>query len=68
MTASGQEERNVLKTKHALTFILAKGTAAETTIRAECLISNTDVYDVLLGMEFMGQTFGYVHPLTSEYI
>ena len=68
MTASGQEERNVLKTKHALTFILAKGTTAETTIRAECLISNTDVYDVLLGMEFMGQTFGYVHPLTSEYI
>ena len=34
----------------------------------ECLISNTDVYDVLLGMEFMGQTFGYVHPLTCEYI
>ena len=54
MTASGQEERNVLKTKHALTFVLAKGIAAETTIRAECLISNTDVYDVLLGMEFMG--------------
>ena len=48
MTASGAEETNVQKTKHALTFILAKGTPAKTTIRAECLISNTDVYDVLL--------------------
>ena len=37
-------------------------------IRAEVLIANTDVYDILLGMEFMGQTFGWVHPLTSEYI
>ena len=68
MTTSGQEEKNVLKTKHALTFVLAKGTSAETTIRTECLISNTDIYDVLLGMEFMGQNFGYVHPLTSEYV
>ena len=51
MTASGQEENNVQKTKHALTFVLAKGRLAETIIRAECLISNTDVYDVLLGMD-----------------
>ena len=68
VTASGQVEKGVMKTKHALTFVLAKGTAAETTIRSECLISNTDVYDVLLGMEFMGQTFGWVHPLTSEFM
>ena len=68
MTASGVEETNVQKTKHALTFVLAEDTPFETTIRAECLISNTDVYDVLLGMEFMGQIFSYVHPLTCEYI
>ena len=68
VTASGAEEIGVQKTKHALTFVLAKGTPDETTIRAECLISNTDVYDVLLGMEFMGQTFGYVYPLTAEYV
>ena len=68
MTASGQEVKGVMKTKFPLTFTLAKGTEAETTIRAEVMISDTDVYDVLLGMDFQGETFGFVHPLTSEYI
>ena len=68
LTANGEEVTGLMKTTHCLTFTLAKGTTEETKITAKCLISETDVYDVLLDMEFLGATFGFVHPLTSEFI
>lgn len=68
LTASGEEVTGVMKITHTLSFILAKGTVGETRITAEVLISETDVYDVLLGMDFFGATFGFVYPFTSEFI
>lgn len=50
-----------------LTFTLAKGTDAKTTVRHVAWVSNTDIYDVLLGMSFLGSTFGYVDHLTKEF-
>lgn len=64
IAASRAEEHGIDQTKHLLEFTLAKGTSEETTIKTTALISNPDSYDVLLGMEFLGHTFGYVDPLT----
>ena len=53
LTASGEEVTGLMKTMHCLEITLAKGTKQETKIQAKCLISETDVYDVLLGMDFL---------------
>ena len=60
---SGAEELGIDQTVHLLQFALTKGTSEE----APALVFNMDSYDVLLGMGF-GQTFGYVDPLTVEFI
>ena len=31
------------------------------------IIANTDAYDVILGMDFLGPLFAYVDPLTEEF-
>ena len=68
LTPTGELITGVKKTVNTLSFVLAKGTVGEIRITAEVLISETDVYDVLLGMDFLGATFGFVHPLTSDFI
>ena len=59
---------NIKKITYPLKFILAMGTEEETSVMIESLIADTDIYDVLLGMEFIGPNFGYAFPLTSEFI
>ena len=56
------------KTKAYLSFTLAKGTQAETTITAPTIIADIDAYDVILGMDSLGPCFGYVDPLTEGFI
>ena len=68
ITATGVGEHGVEKTTLLLSLTLAKGTSKETNIKAPSLISNTDSYDVLPGMEFLGECFGHVDPLTKEFI
>lgn len=67
VTASGAEELGVRKTTMLLSFTLAKGTTAQTIVKHVAWVSNTDIYDVLLSMSFLGSTFGYVDPLTEEF-
>ena len=52
---------------HVLSFTLARGTRVETTIVVPVIIANTDAYDVILGMDFLGPLFAYVDPLTEEF-
>ena len=68
ITASGAEEKGFKKTAFLLNFTLAKGTSEETNITATAIIADTDTYDVLLGMEFWGSVFGYIDPLTKEFL
>lgn len=67
-TAGGTKEQSLGRTKTHLTFTLARGTPTETTISAPVIIADTNVYDVLLGMDFPGPLFGYFDPLTSELV
>ena len=39
----------------------------ETTVTPLVIIADTDAYDVILGMDFLGPCFGYVDPLTEEF-
>ena len=48
--------------------MLAQGTTEETTIEAIAIIANTNSYNVLLGMDFLGPCFGYIDPLTEEFV
>ena len=68
ITANGAEETGLKKTTFLLYFTLAKGTSEETNITATAIMADTDTYDVLLGMEFLGSVFGYVDPLTEEFL
>lgn len=68
VTAGGTVEKTLGKTKAHLKFVLAGDTAGETTITAPVIIADTNVFDVLLGMDFMGPMFGYLDPLTEEYV
>ena len=67
VTAGGTTETCLGRTKHGLTFTLAKGTKVQTTITAPVIIANTDAYDVILGTDFLGPLFAYVEPLTEEF-
>ena len=67
VTSSGAEKLGVRKTTMLLSFTLAKGTTAQTIVKHVAWVSNTDIYDVLLGMSFLGSTFGYVDPLAEEF-
>ena len=51
-----------------LDFVLAKGTSEETFVNTPILIADTDAYDVILGMDFLGPCFGYLDPLTEEFL
>ena len=68
VTAGGTKEKGLGRTINHLKFVLAKGTQAETTITAPVIIADTDAYDVILGMDFLGACFGYVDPLTEEFV
>ena len=68
VTAGGTAENCLGRTKNHLSFILAKGTPAETTITSPVIIADTDAYDVILGMDFLGPCFGYLDPLTEEFV
>ena len=68
ITAGGNSEKCLGKTKAYLSFTLAKGTQAETVITAPVIIADTDAYDVILGMGFLGACLGYVDPLAKEFI
>lgn len=68
VTAGGSVEKCPGKTKAHLKFVLAGGTAGETTITAPLIIADTNVFDVLLGMDFLGPLFGYLDPLTEEFM
>lgn len=68
IAASGAEEHGIDQTVHLLEFTLTKGTSKETTTKAHALVSNTNSYENLLGMEFLKQTFGYADPLIEEFI
>ena len=68
VTAGGTEEKLLGRTKSQLTICLAKGTDAETTVTSIAIIADTNAYDIILGMDFLGACFGYVDPLTEEFI
>ena len=51
-----------------LTFIIAKGTLLETKVKAFAIIANTNAYDVILGMDFLGACFGMMDLFTKEFI
>ena len=67
VTAGGNTENCLGRTKDHLSFTIARGTRAETTITTPVIIADTDAYDVILGMDFLGPCFGYVDPLTEEF-
>ena len=67
VTARGTTETCLGRTKHKLTSTLAKGTRVQTAITAPVIIANTDAYDVILGMDFLGPLVAYVDPLTEEF-
>ena len=46
---------------------MAQGTIAETQITSVVIIADTDEYDVILGMDFLGACFGYFDPLTERF-
>ena len=68
VTAAGQDTPALGRTKLILDFTLAKGTSKETTIKSHAMIADTNTYDVLLGMDFLGAVFGYLDPLTEEFL
>ena len=68
ITAGGHETKSLGRTKLHLKFVLSKGNCEETTIHATALIADTDAYDVILGMDFLGPCFGYMDPLTEEFL
>ena len=49
-------------------MVIAKGTNAETWATVPALVSNSDLYDVLLGMDFLGRMYGTVHSKTDEFM
>ena len=68
ITAGGTEEKSLGRTKCQLTNCLAKGTNAETTVTSIAIIADTNACDIILGMDFLGACFGYVDPLTEEFV
>lgn len=67
VTAGGNTENCLGRTKKHLSFTIARGTRVETTITTPVIIADTDAYDVILRMDFLGPCFGYVDPLTEEF-
>ena len=68
VTAAGQETPSLGRMRLLLDFTLAKGTLEETKISSYTLIADTDAYDMILGMDFLGAVFGYLDPLTEEFL
>lgn len=52
----------------SLKFNLAKGTSEETRVTANVLMADTDLYDVILGTDFLGACFGYMDPLKEDFL
>ena len=67
ITAGGTEEKTLGRTRLQLTICLAKGSEAETTVTTIAIIADTNAYDIILGMDFLGACFAYVDPLTEEF-
>ena len=67
-SAGGLEEKCLGRSKELLKFVLACGTSEETMIKATIIIANTNAYDVILGMDFLGPSFGYLDLLTEEFV
>ena len=67
VTAGGNTENCLGRTKDQLVFTIARGTKVETTITTPVIIADTDAYDVILSMDFLGPCFGFVDPLTKEF-
>ena len=68
ITASGREDQALGRTKQPINLVWAGGTTEETSILAYAFIADTDAYDLILGMDFLGACFGYVDPLTSDFV
>ena len=68
ITANGTESAALGRSKMPLEFILADGTTERTVVHAKVLIADTNAYDVILGMDFLGPCFGYVDPLTEYFV
>lgn len=51
-----------------LNFVLTKGTSEETTMFSTVLIADTNSSDVILGMDFLGPSFGMLDPLREEFL
>ena len=68
ITAGGREDMSLGRSKLPLDFVLGKGTSEENLVNTTILIADTDAYDVILGMDFLGPCFGYLDPLTEEFL
>ena len=68
ITIGGNEEASVGRSTRPIEFILGKGTSEETKVNTKILIADTNSYDVTLGMDFLGLCFGFVDPLTKEFV
>ena len=66
--SAGKKEDRFGRTEVPLEFVLAKGTPDSTSLQMTVFVGDTDSYDVVLGMDFLGPCYGYVHPLTEEFV
>lgn len=66
-TAGGQKEKAVGRTMDQLKFTVARGTGGATSITAPVIVVNTNLFDSLLGMDFLGPLFAYFDPLTEDF-
>lgn len=53
---------------HMLEFVIANGTQNDTKIHVYAMVVDTNAYDVILRIGFLGECLGYVDPLTEEFI
>lgn len=67
ITAGGNEEASMGRSRAPIDIFMGKGTSEETLIQTKILIADTDSYDVILGMDFLGLCFGFLDPLTKEF-
>lgn len=66
--SAGKKEDRFGRTEVPLEFVLAKGTPDSTCLQMTVFVGDTDSYDVVLGMDFLGPCYGYVDPLTEEFV
>lgn len=68
ITANGQENLSLGKTRSMLDLVLCAGSPGETTLSIHAVSANTDTYDVILGVDFFAECFGGLDFLTEEFI